>query len=265
MTTINDVPLAQPDSRNPEAGLSRVVDQLVAALPDGEGADLVRDSVSLQLKAADAYRTDMADLDRNWAHLPVGAHAERQRVAKATLQEALDTAAKVGQAGAEVLLTTLEDRALPKRPTPGMLGDRAAHATREHMDREELMLLTKGGTTADFRTQLLAIAQSPRRDLAALLFTPWGESLMRSRGVATDEFRNGLRTAAIEAAANHGTDAQRAALAKLKRARKAVAATTAARALANMRRQQADAARNRRARAEERIRNRTLDLQNPGG
>lgn len=186
---------------------------------------------SMMLSAAAAkYEVEVATAEQNWHRLEAGAGLALVQEAAKEFDSIAEVAWQLGQAETAVAIDELETAALPKIPTSKP--DEIA------LLRSEVQMLVGSGPLP---AALARIAGGDRRDLAAVLLSPWGKSFIASRGGVSDDTMSSVKMAAIGGSIKHGSDAERAAAERLRSVKKdAAAALLSARSNAQLRRRQAD-------------------------
>jgi hypothetical protein len=153
--------------------------------------------VDAYASASSAFVDEHADIDKNADRLEIGAGDRRRRAAAAELAERLDVANRLADAQLDALQETLIEQALPSRP--GATETKATRIAQERLDREEVAMLFANVKPGDLAAKLTQLASGPRDDLASLIFTPWGESFLASKGGVKPELIRAVKLAAANA------------------------------------------------------------------
>ena len=170
--------------------------------------------------AGDQFASDMADLAEKRVLLPPAGHAH---LASAALNDATETSGSAyrdAQRAHASLLDALTTAALP-----------ALDSSREALARQEAETALSRADKNTVVNQAVRLAGGASREAAAALLSPWGRTLLESRGVEGGDLERAfseIRQAAAQAASNHGTTKrEKAAAAGLQAARKVESAVGA--------------------------------------
>lgn len=147
----------------------------------------IKQSVETVLGARQQLSKDLADLDARQRLLPPTGYKMLEQQALGQARSAKAAAAKVGRAALENLKTELEAAALP-----------SVDPARESLDRDTAMAVIGNSDGGTLGGRLLKLAQDgDPAVVATLLNSPFGEAVLKSRGVHAKTIADARKLAAV--------------------------------------------------------------------